>query len=342
MLFRDEARIHVQAGDGGDGCVAFRREKYKPRGGPDGGDGGHGGSIVLVASKDCGTLAELGATVHFRAERGKAGEGKRRTGRSGKELTLEVPCGTLVYDEATELLLRDLTADGDRVVVAQGGQGGKGNARFARPDHQTPREATPGTPGEGRWIRLELKLIADVGLVGLPNAGKSTLLSRLSDATPKIADYPFTTLEPMLGVVHLPEYQRLVIADLPGLIEGAHVGVGLGHQFLKHVERTRVLLHLVDGAPPAGTPSPVEAYRMIRREIEQYSATLASKPEVLVASKQDVPEAAGGLAALRAETGAPVLAISAVTGVGLDDLVATLWRTLQATPAEAPAADDEL
>jgi len=342
MLFRDEARIHVQAGDGGDGCVAFRREKYKPRGGPDGGDGGRGGSIILTAAEDVGTLAELGATVHYKAVRGKAGEGNRRTGRSGGDLELKVPCGTLVYDEATALLLRDLTTHGDRVVVAKGGHGGKGNVRFARPDHQTPRESTPGEPGEGRWIRLELKLIADIGLVGLPNAGKSTLLSRLSDATPKIADYPFTTLEPMLGVVHLPGYQRMVIADLPGLIEGASDGVGLGHTFLKHVERTRVLLHLVDGAPPEGSPTPVEAYRMIRKEIEQYSGALAAKPEVLVCSKQDVPDAAEGLAALAAETAAAILPISSVTGAGLDAMITRLWQTLQATPAEAAGDADEL
>ena len=231
---------------------------------------------------------------------------------------------------------------GDRDIgVARGGAGGKGNPRFAKPDHQTPQEATPGEPGEQRWLRLELKLIADVGLLGLPNAGKSTLLARLSDATPKIADYPFTTLEPMLGVVHLPDYKRLVIADLPGLIEGAHAGVGLGHQFLKHVERTRVLLHLVDAAPPDGQPSPVEAWRTIRAELEQYSPKLAAKPEVLAATKHDLPDSADGVAELERATGAPVLQISAVTGQGLEALVGRLLQELEQAKAADPV-DDEL
>jgi GTP-binding protein len=337
VLFRDEARIHVKAGDGGDGCIAFRREKYVPRGGPDGGDGGHGGSVWLVASPHCSTLAELGGTVHWKAASGQKGLGSRKSGRSGDDLEIPVPCGTLVHDEATGLLLRDLTEPGDRVCVAQGGAGGKGNPHFARATHQTPREATPGAPGEARWLALTLKLIADVGLVGLPNAGKSTLLARVSDATPKIADYPFTTLEPALGVVELPEYRRLVLADLPGLIEGASRGVGLGHQFLRHVERTRVLLHLVDAAPPAGQPRPAEAWRIVRAELERYSPVLAQKPEVVAATKADLPEHAAGVAELAAATGGRVFTISAVTGQGLETLVGHLLGLVDAARAATPA-----
>ena len=338
MLFRDEARIHVKAGDGGDGCVSFRREKYVPHGGPDGGDGGHGGSVWLVADPHSGTLAELGGTVHFRAASGQKGLGSQKSGKSGDDLEIRVPCGTLVRDEGTGLLLRDLTEPGDRVCVAQGGKGGKGNPHFARPTHQTPRESTPGANGETRWLNLELKLIADVGLLGLPNAGKSTLLARVSDATPKIADYPFTTLEPSLGVVELPEYRRLVLADLPGLIEGASRGVGLGHQFLRHVERTRVLLHLVDAAPPEGTPSPAEAWRIVRAELERYSPVLAAKAEVVAATKADLPEHAAGMADLEAATGGRVFAISAVTGRGLETLVGHLLQQVDAARASAPAA----
>ncbi|MCI0343147.1 MAG: GTPase ObgE [Planctomycetales bacterium] len=335
MLFRDEAVIFVKGGDGGGGTVSFYREANNPWGGPDGGDGGKGGDVWLVASHHLSTLGELGGKVHFRAGSGEPGRSKKCAGKDAEDLVLEVPVGTQVHERDSALLLRDLAADGDRVLVAAGGKGGLGNPHFARATHRTPREATPGERGETRWLRLELKLLADVGLLGLPNAGKSTLLSRLSSAHPKVADYPFTTLEPVLGVVPLPDYRRFVIADLPGLIEGAHKGVGLGDRFLKHVERTRVLLHLVDAAPPEGTPRPVAAYRIVRKELAAYSAELAGRPEVVAATKMDIPEAKRGLQQLRRALGRdrPVIAVSAVTGAGLADLVAELLRHLPARTA---------
>ncbi|MCP4245488.1 MAG: GTPase ObgE, partial [bacterium] len=287
-MFVDEAEIYAKAGNGGQGCVSFRRERYLPKGGPDGGDGGHGGDVVLRAVAGIDTLLDFAGRHHWTADNGRPGQGKDKTGRSGGDLIVKVPPGTLVYDRDTGLLLKDLAAADVETVIAAGGKGGRGNVRFASSTNQTPREFEPGQPGEHRALRLELKLIADVGLVGLPNAGKSTLLSRLSKARPKIADYAFTTLQPQLGIVALSGHRRFVMADLPGLIEGAHEGTGLGDAFLRHIERTRVILHLVDVQPPPGEPAPADAYRMIRRELQAYSQLLADKPEIVAANKIDL------------------------------------------------------
>lgn len=337
-LFVDEVRIHVRGGKGGNGCVSFRREKYIPKGGPDGGDGGHGGSVFLEARLGIDTLLDLAGRHHYRAENGRPGSGNNRTGRSGEDLVVVVPTGTLVYDDVSGRLLKDLVEDGQRVCVARGGRGGRGNARFATPTHQAPREAEPGLKGQERTLRLELKLIADVGLVGLPNAGKSTLLSRLTQARPKIADYPFTTREPQLGILELPGYRRLVLADLPGLIEGAHEGVGLGDTFLRHIERTRVIVHLIDLCPPEGAPPPIEAHRIIRHELEKYSTGLARRAEIIVGTKLDLTEAAAALADLRAALGQPVVGISAVAGTGLRELAETMWAVVEAARAAEAAS----
>ncbi len=332
MKFIDEAEICVRSGKGGDGCVSFRREKYVPKGGPDGGDGGDGGSVYLEADPQMSTLVDFTGHHHWTAENGRPGMGANCSGKKGQDEFVKVPTGTLVFDRDNGLLLRDLSIDGDRVCVARGGIGGKGNARFATSTHQAPREFEPGTPGEERWLRLELKLIADVGVVGLPNAGKSTLLSRVSKAKPKIADYPFTTLVPNLGIVSLSGFRRFVMADVPGLVEGAHDGIGLGDQFLRHIERTRVIVHLIDLFPLEGNPTPAEAYRTIRNELESYSPTLASKPELVVANKLDLagktdpPE----LAELAAELDCEVLGISGVSGRGLDPLTNRIWDLLEA------------
>ncbi|MBN1490704.1 MAG: GTPase ObgE, partial [Phycisphaerae bacterium] len=274
-MFVDEAEIFVRAGNGGPGCMSFRREKFIPKGGPDGGNGGDGGDVCLVADADVSTLLDLTGRHHWIARNGTPGMGKNMHGRNGEHCIIRVPPGTLVYDRDHGMLLKDLDQPGMQVCVAQGGRGGRGNEAYKSATNQAPRQADLGEPGQERWLRLELKLIADVGVVGLPNAGKSTLLSRLSRARPKIADYPFTTLEPQLGIVELSGYRRFVMADIPGLIEGAHEGVGLGDAFLRHIERTRVLVHLVDACPMDGSPTPVEAYRTIREELSKYSATLA-------------------------------------------------------------------
>jgi len=328
-LFVDEVSIHVRGGRGGDGCVSFRREKHVPKGGPDGGDGGDGGSVYLVAESGVDTLLDLAGRHHYRAKNGRPGEGANRTGRSGDDLLVTVPTGTLVYDADTGRLLKDLVEDGERVCVAKGGRHGRGNARFATPTHQTPRETEPGLPGEERSLRLELKLIADIGFVGLPNAGKSTLLSRLTHARPKIADYAFTTREPHLGIAELPGFRRLVLADLPGLIEGAHTGVGLGDAFLRHIERTCVIVHLIDLCPPEGSPTPAEAYRIIRGELEQHSAALAQREEIIVGNKLDLTEAPAALEELRRELGQPVHGISGVSGTGLREIVEAMWTSVQ-------------
>src|SRR5512132_542756 len=276
-MFIDEAKISVKAGNGGNGCMAFRREKYVPRGGPSGGDGGRGGDVVLVSNEHVNTLLHLRYNPEHKAERGRHGEGSNRTGHEGQTVDVEVPVGTVVWDEATGERLFDFTEPGQRYLAARGGRGGKGNARFATSTHQAPTEHEPGKPGEERRLRLELKLLADVGLVGFPNAGKSTLISRISAARPKIADYPFTTLEPQLGVVKLDDFTSFVVADIPGLIAGAHLGHGLGIQFLRHIERTRLLAHLVD-VSEATLRDPVQDFHTVMRELESFSAELAAKP----------------------------------------------------------------
>ncbi|MBX3394695.1 MAG: GTPase ObgE [Phycisphaerae bacterium] len=339
MLFIDQAEICVRSGKGGDGCVSFRREKYVAKGGPDGGDGGDGGSVYLEVDAQRSTLVDFTGRHHWTAENGQPGRGADCTGKNGRDEVVRVPPGTLVYDRDNGVLLRDMTAEGERLCVARGGKGGRGNARFATATHQVPREFEHGEIGEERWLRLELKLLADVGIVGLPNAGKSTLLSRVSRARPKIADYPFTTLVPNLGIVDLKGYRRFIVADVPGLVEGAHEGVGLGDTFLRHIERTRVILHLIDLFPVEGCPAPAEAYRMIRDELRKYSEVLAAKPELVVANKLDLtpdaePEA---LTELSREIGVNVMAISAVTGRGIEAVTNRLWHMLEAS-REAEAA----
>lgn len=321
-MFIDEARILVKAGDGGNGCLAFRREKYVPRGGPSGGDGGRGGDVWMVASEHYNTLLHYRFNPEHKAGRGRHGEGSNKTGRDGESIELPVPVGTVVYDDQTGELLHDFTTPGERFLVARGGRGGRGNARFATPTHQAPTEHEPGQPGEERRLRLELKLLADVGLVGFPNAGKSTLISRISAARPKVADYPFTTLEPHLGVVRLDDDRSFVVADIPGLIEGAHEGHGLGIQFLKHIERTRLLAHLVDVSEGSGR-DPVHDFEVIMEELASFSEELARKPMIVVATKMDIAQDAGRIEALKQHARRKRLRfipISAVTGAGLDKL----------------------
>ena len=289
-MFIDEAKIKVKAGDGGNGCMAFRREKFVPRGGPSGGDGGRGGDVVMESSERHNTLVHFRFNPEYKAERGRHGEGSQRTGREGVDVVLKVPVGTIVYDEATGEKVFDFSRPDERMVIARGGRGGRGNARFATSTHQAPRECEPGRPGEERVLRMELKLLADVGLVGYPNVGKSTLISRISAARPKIADYPFTTLEPNLGVVAVgeePEVISFVVADIPGLIEGAHTGAGLGTQFLRHVERTRLLVHLIDVSDGSGRPDPAKDFEVIMNELVNFGAGLEQKPMIVVASKID-------------------------------------------------------
>ncbi|HTR37414.1 MAG TPA: GTPase ObgE [Bryobacteraceae bacterium] len=333
-MFIDEVRIRVKAGDGGNGCMAFRREKYVPRGGPSGGDGGRGGDVILVASEHHNTLLHFRFNPEHTAERGRHGEGSNRTGRDGASIDVPVPVGTVVYDADTGELLHDFVQAGDRFIVARGGRGGRGNQHFATSTHQAPTEHEPGRPGDEKRLRLELKLLADVGLVGFPNAGKSTLISRISAARPKIADYPFTTLEPNLGVVSVDD-QTFVVADIPGLIEGAHLGHGLGVQFLRHVERTRLLVHLVDVSEVTGR-EPVDDFRVILEELASFSEDLAKKPMFLVASKVDVaqdPARIQELRALAAAKGLPFHAISSVTGQGIEGLKYNMAQFL-AKPVE--------
>jgi GTP-binding protein len=336
-MFVDEADIHVRGGKGGPGCVSFRRERFIPRGGPDGGNGGDGGSVYIQAAGELDTLLDISGRHHWIAQNGRPGQGSNRRGRNGRGLVVKVPVGTLVYDRDKDVLLKDLVHPGQKVVVAAGGRGGRGNKAFATPTDQAPRQIDPGQPGEERWLHLELKLIADVGLVGLPNAGKSTLLSRLSRAKPKIADYPFTTTEPQLGIVELSGLRRFVMADLPGLIEGAHEGHGLGDAFLRHIERTRLIMHVVDVLPGDGRPSPTEAYRVIREELEQYSPNLAAKPELIVANKMDLTGSLGAVDELRESLDRSVMPVSAVVGEGLDRLLETLWELIVQARADQPA-----
>ena len=328
-MFIDRVTIFVKGGDGGRGCCSFRREKYVPKGGPDGGDGGDGASIIIRAVAGTDSLADIVNRKHWRAPGGSPGTGAQKTGRTAKDIVIAVPPGTLLYDRDRGNILRDLTEEGQEVVVAKGGRGGRGNKAFATATNRTPKECEPGEEGEERWLVLELKVIADAGLIGLPNAGKSTLLSRLSQAHPEIADYPFTTKHPNLGVVHSGGERVFVLADLPGLIEGAHQGVGLGHEFLRHVERTRVLVHLVEPMP-LDDSDPLDNYRMVRRELELYRAEMAKKPEVVVVSKSELTGSEDVRARLEQELGCPVLAISAVTGQGLAKLVGRVAEQLQA------------
>ena len=321
-MFIDEAKIYVKAGDGGNGCLAFRREKYVPRGGPSGGDGGRGGDVYMVANEHVNTLLHFRFNPEHKAQRGRHGEGSNCTGQEGKSIDLEVPVGTVVYDADSGEKLHDFTHAGERFLVARGGKGGRGNARFATATHQAPTEHEEGKPGAERRLRLELKLLADVGLVGFPNAGKSTLISRISAARPKIADYPFTTLEPNLGVVKMDDFRSFVVADIPGLIEGAHLGHGLGIQFLRHIERTKLLVHLVD-VSEASARNPVEDFETVMGELASFSEDLAKKPMLVVASKLDAaqdPERVASLKRLAAEKNLPYFEISSVTGVGLEAL----------------------
>ncbi len=338
-MFIDEVTIYVKAGDGGNGCCAFRREKYVPRGGPSGGDGGRGGDVVLEASEHENTLLRYRFNPEHRAERGRHGEGSNRTGRDGASIDLPVPVGTVVHDAETGDLVHDFTRPGERFVVARGGRGGRGNARFATSTHQAPTECEPGHPGEEKRLRLELKLLADVGLVGFPNAGKSTLISRISAARPKIADYPFTTLEPHLGVVQLDDDRSFVVADIPGLIEGAHEGHGLGTRFLRHVERTRLLAHLVD-VSEASNRDPVHDFEVVLRELASFSEELAAKPMLVVATKMDAAQDPSRVEALRRtalERGLPFCAISSVTGQGIEELKYAMAERLPAAKARSPA-----
>ncbi len=334
-MFVDQVTIRVEGGVGGSGAEAFRRESGVPRGGPSGGDGGRGGSVVLVADGQLSTLMDFRYNASYRAERGQHGQGSDKTGRSGADLELRVPPGTMVRDLEKGELLGELLVDGERLVVARGGRGGRGNARFATATHQAPRRWEPGEEGEDRTIELTLKLLADVGLVGEPNAGKSTLLASISAARPRVADYPFTTLEPNLGVVELSGYRSLVVADIPGIIEGAHEGRGLGHQFLRHIERTRVLVLMV----PLDDPEPEVTLARLRRELEEYSDELARRPYWVVLSKADLVPSGDEGPKLRAPGAEGVVRISAVSRRGLDELLEALWTTVRAaTESEgAPA-----
>lgn len=330
-MFIDEAKIRVKAGDGGNGCMAFRREKFVPRGGPSGGDGGRGGDVVMVSSQRHNTLIHFRYNPEHKAQRGEHGMGSNCSGSDGHDIVLQVPVGTALYDAETGELVHDFQDPDERVVIAKGGRGGRGNQHFATPTHQAPREHEMGRPGEERLFRLELKLLADVGLVGYPNAGKSTLISRISAAKPKIADYPFTTLEPNLGVVTVgeePYQESFVVADVPGLIEGAHTGSGLGVQFLRHIERTSLLAHLVDVSDASGRPDPVADFKVIHRELESFGNGLAEKPIVVVATKIDAanPEKLKKLSAHAKRRKLEFHAISAVTGEGIDQLKYALAR----------------
>ncbi len=327
-MFVDEAKIYVKAGDGGHGCLSFRREKFIPKGGPDGGDGGKGGDIYFVVDENLDTLIDFAGKHHWRAENGKSGEGNNKHGANGQDLVIRIPSGTLIYDIDENLLLKDMNEPDLKVCVCKGGKGGKGNKTFATPTNQAPRTTTQGKEGQQRNLRLELKLIADVGLVGLPNAGKSTLISRCSAAKPKIAEYPFTTLEPVLGIVELSDFRRFVMADIPGLIEGAHSGAGLGFEFLKHIERTRIIVHILEIMPPDGS-EPIENYKQIRGELEKYNMELAEKNEIIAANKIDLNPDSSKIKELEEETGKKVYPLSAVTGEGIKELSEAIWQRIQ-------------
>lgn len=327
MLFVDKAKFQVKAGDGGNGCVSFRREKYVPKGGPNGGDGGRGGDVIIRASAKLHSLIDFRYRTHFKAERGQHGQGKDRHGARGKDCLIEVPLGSIIEDADTDEILADLTSDGEEFIVAEGGKGGLGNMHFATGANRTPRHATKGEPGQQRWLRVELKLLADVGLVGLPNAGKSSLLSCLSAARPKIADYPFTTLTPMLGVFHDHRHEQHVIADIPGLIEGAHHGVGLGHDFLRHLERTSVIVHVLD----ISSDNYRQDFHVIEEEIEKYQQEMAGRIKLVVLNKIDLvdPEMVHEMCEQFQQQGYRVQATSAETGAGIAELKETLVTILE-------------
>jgi len=332
-MFVDRVTIEVQGGKGGNGCMSFRREKYIPHGGPDGGDGGAGGSVVIVAKNGVNNLAALAHHRFWRGEAGSPGSGANKQGKSAHDLIIEVPPGTLIIDAKEHFTIKDLTSDGDRVIAAKGGAMGRGNAHFKSSTNRAPRDTTPGGEGEKRELILELKVIADVGLIGKPNAGKSTLLSRLTKARPAIADYPFTTKHPNLGIVNVDGDRQFVMADIPGLIEGAHEGAGLGHEFLRHIERAGILVHLVEPMPTDAS-DPLENYRVIRGELTQYDENLAKRPEIVVVSKAELPGAAELRQQLQEASGQEVLLISAVTGEGLNQLVRGIDGLLAAQRAE--------
>lgn len=332
-MFIDIAEIYVKAGDGGNGAVSFRREKYIPAGGPDGGDGGDGGNVIFKADKHLRSLADFRYRRHYKAERGQNGAGQKCAGKKGEDLVIKVPCGTIIRDKETGAVLADLTEEGQTAIIAKGGIGGKGNVHFATPTRQAPNFAKNGTPGEEKWIILELKLLADVGLIGYPNVGKSTLLSKVSSARPKIADYHFTTLTPNLGVVSMGAGESFVMADIPGLIEGAHKGVGLGHDFLKHIERTRMLIHVVDVAALDGR-NPVVDFHVINRELKEYNEKLAKRPQVVAANKVDVAGESAVKEFINAmeSLGYKVFPISAATGYGVRELINYVYEMLKTLP----------
>jgi GTP-binding protein len=338
MQFIDEVKISVRAGNGGAGCVSFRREKFIPRGGPDGGDGGKGGDVIFVVSPSLSTLLDLRHRPHQKAGRGAHGMGKDRHGANGKNLIIPVPPGTVIKDYETDEVLADLTDPGDRQILLRGGRGGQGNARFATSTNKAPKFAQPGEPGEERDLRLELKLLADVGLFGFPSVGKSSFIARISAARPKIADYPFTTLTPNLGVVSYKDFRSFVVADIPGLIEGAHRGAGLGHRFLKHVERTRLLVHILD-VSPMPERDPLREYHALNRELLLFDDQLARKPQVVVVNKIDLPPVREKLVELNPvfnELGVRLYPVSAVTGEGIPALLDEIARRLWGAPSEEP------
>jgi len=330
-MFIDQAKIYVKAGNGGNGCVSFRREKFVPKGGPDGGDGGNGGNVIVRADKQLNTLLDFKYRTHYKAGKGEHGKGGMKNGKRGRDVILRVPCGTIVRDAETGELLADMVKDRDECIVARGGRGGRGNAQFATPTNRAPRYAEQGTPGEERELELELKLLADVGLVGFPNAGKSTLISKISAAKPKIADYPFTTLQPNLGIVHYKSFKSFTVADLPGLIEGAHQGKGLGIQFLRHIERTRVLVFLIE----CTSPDIKKDFDVLLNEIRMFSEDLIEKPKIITITKMDIAadkirQLTGDRHRMRDDFGTiPVCRISALTGEGLSELLDLMWKQLE-------------
>lgn len=337
-MFVDRVEIKIAAGNGGSGCSSFRRERYVPRGGPDGGDGGNGGSVIIVARNGVNNLSALAQRKSWRASSGKHGQGSNQRGRNGEDLIIEVPPGTVIVDSREQLVIKDLSADGQEVVAARGGRGGRGNTHFKSSTNRAPRETEPGGEGEAFALLLELKVIADVGLLGKPNAGKSTLLSRLTKAKPEIASYPFTTKHPNLGQVQFDIDRRFVIADIPGLIEGAHAGIGLGHEFLRHIERAGILVHLVEPLPMDET-DPIDNYRAIRSELKQYNEEIAQRPEILCVSKAELAEAEEVADQLRELTGQEPLLISAVTGQGLNQLIHRIAAQLDVRDEQLAQSD---